>query len=283
MLTEARGSSQDEYILVSNGKLFSAVYRHPNHNNAAPPPMKRIPWGPRSGSPGINMFYNSEPLNGPLASDVLMRSIDDLQVIAGPTLLSVRYLVPLVGMLLVFTFAAGTRGLDNRAQKYAARTAVTAYLEQRRSRILEDINSSRPLAAILEQITELVSFKLQGAACWCQVAEGALLGNYPSRFGPAFAWSRRKSRLIPGPRLASSLPLSTRLQSRRPSSRRRSPWPPRLRPSPLRPAASTPISCAAPEFDLPHQHPQPVLARQAARRPDRRYPPSRRNLWTHLQ
>jgi diguanylate cyclase (GGDEF)-like protein len=55
-----------------------------------------------------------------------------------------------------------------------------AYLETRRSRILEDINGSRPLAEIIEEITELASFKLRGAPCWCQVADGALLGNCPA-------------------------------------------------------------------------------------------------------
>ncbi len=56
-------------------------------------------------------------------------------------------------------------------------TAALAVLEQRRSRILEDINGTRPLAEIIEEITELVSFKLQGAPCWCQIADGAQLGN----------------------------------------------------------------------------------------------------------
>jgi diguanylate cyclase (GGDEF)-like protein len=56
-----------------------------------------------------------------------------------------------------------------------------AYLEQRRSRILEDISGSRPLAEIIEQITELASFKLKGAPCWCQIADGAQLGNCPPK------------------------------------------------------------------------------------------------------
>jgi len=56
-----------------------------------------------------------------------------------------------------------------------------AYIEQRRSRILEDINGSRPLAEIIEEITELVSFRLHGAPCWCQIADGALLGNRPTK------------------------------------------------------------------------------------------------------
>jgi diguanylate cyclase (GGDEF)-like protein len=56
-----------------------------------------------------------------------------------------------------------------------------AYIERRRSRILEDINNACPLAEIIEQITELVSFKLKGAPCWCQIADGAQLGNCPPK------------------------------------------------------------------------------------------------------
>ena len=59
--------------------------------------------------------------------------------------------------------------------------AEVASIEQRRSRILEEINGSRPLAEIVEEITELVSFKLRGVPCWCQIADGAQLGNCPPK------------------------------------------------------------------------------------------------------
>jgi diguanylate cyclase (GGDEF)-like protein len=52
-------------------------------------------------------------------------------------------------------------------------------LEQRRSRILEDINGSRPLGEIIEQITEMVSIDLGGALCWCALANGARQGKFP--------------------------------------------------------------------------------------------------------
>jgi diguanylate cyclase (GGDEF)-like protein len=66
-------------------------------------------------------------------------------------------------------------------RKVRRQTAALADIEQRRGRILEDINGSRPLAEIVEQITELVSFKLNGAPCWCQIANGARLGNCPAK------------------------------------------------------------------------------------------------------
>jgi diguanylate cyclase (GGDEF)-like protein len=57
--------------------------------------------------------------------------------------------------------------------------ARLAYSERRRSRILEQINGVVPLAEIVEQTAELVSFRLQGAACWVHIEGGASLGNAP--------------------------------------------------------------------------------------------------------
>jgi diguanylate cyclase (GGDEF)-like protein len=86
----------------------------------------------------------------------------------------------LVGLLLAVVLAGGARGwmIERRVRR---QTAALAYIEKRRSRILEDINGSRPLAKIVEEITELVSFKLHGAPCWCQIADGAQLGNCPPK------------------------------------------------------------------------------------------------------
>jgi hypothetical protein len=77
-------------------------------------------------------------------------------------------------------FVVGARGwaIEHRVRR---QTAALALIEQRRSRILEDINGVRPLAEIVEEITELVSFKLRGAPCWCQIADGAQLGNCPPK------------------------------------------------------------------------------------------------------
>jgi diguanylate cyclase (GGDEF)-like protein len=72
-----------------------------------------------------------------------------------------------------------TAALAKRIEAEAALERRSAQLEQKRSRILEDINGSLPLAEILEEITELVSFMFNDAPCWCEVADGARLGNCP--------------------------------------------------------------------------------------------------------
>jgi diguanylate cyclase (GGDEF)-like protein len=122
----------------------------------------------------INPIVEEVPFN------ILLRSFDDVSVIAEPLLLSVRNLSIAAGLLFVLVLAAGARGwiLERRIRR---QTAALAYIERRRGRILEDINGSRPLAAIIEQITELVSFSLNGAPCWCQIADGAQLGNRPAK------------------------------------------------------------------------------------------------------
>jgi diguanylate cyclase (GGDEF)-like protein len=181
LLMEVRETSQDEYLLLSDGHLISAIYRHPNPaSGIPPPPMEQVPLGSKIRVTGISMYYTSDPFNGPLASDMLLRSFADIQVIAKPSWLNMSHLMFLVGVLLAVVVAIGGRGWYIE-RKVRRQTSALAYIEQRRSRILEDINGSRPLAEIVEQITELVSFKLQGAPCWCQIADGALLGNCPPK------------------------------------------------------------------------------------------------------
>jgi diguanylate cyclase (GGDEF)-like protein len=109
-----------------------------------------------------------------------MRSFDDITVVAGPSLLSVRNLILLAGFLLAVVVVVGVRGWSLE-RKVRRKIAASAYVERRRSRILEDINGSPPLAEIIEEITEMVSFWLNGAPCWCQIADGAQLGNCPPK------------------------------------------------------------------------------------------------------
>lgn len=176
-----REQSQDEFDLVSNGKLFTAIYRHPFGDRSLPR-MKQVPLGATIRVTGICMVVqgaNVDPSVQEVPFDILLRSYDDIEVVARPPLLSVRNLILLVGFLVALLFAAGARAwVVERTMR--RQNADAARIERRRSRILEDINGSRPLAAVLEQITELVSLRLGGAPCWCQIVDGARLGNCPA-------------------------------------------------------------------------------------------------------
>jgi len=114
-------------------------------------------------------------------------------VIAKPSLVNTRNLFLALAMLLAVVIAVFGWGWSLRrkvrlqtaalARQIEAESAVerrNAQLERQRSRILEDINGSLPLAEVLTQTVEMVSFMLDGAPCWCQIADGATLGNCPA-------------------------------------------------------------------------------------------------------
>jgi len=180
VVMEVRESSQDQYVLTADGQVFSAIYRHPDVAGLSPLPKNEVPLGSKVRVVGISILEGSNPWGHEVPFDILMRTPEDLSVVARPSLLSVRNLVVLVVLLLVCIVAVGARSLFFH-RKVRRETVALAYIEARRSRILEDINGSRPLAEVIEQITELASFKLQGAPCWCQIAGGAQLGNCPPK------------------------------------------------------------------------------------------------------
>jgi len=64
-------------------------------------------------------------------------------------------------------------------RKIRRQNARLAYIERRRGRILEDINGARQLTEIIADITGLVSLNMPDALCWCEIRDGARIGNSP--------------------------------------------------------------------------------------------------------
>ena len=178
VVTAVREANRDEVIVSSAGGLFTAVY---SRLNGAVPRMKKILPGSNVRVTGISIPENPAPLTSQVSFVILLRSPDDLAVVSKPSLLALRSPSFLFIPMLLVSIAAVAWGwrLRDRVRRQARKLAALAYLEQRRSRILGDINSSKPLVEILEKITEMVSFMLDGAACWCDVTDGAQLGICP--------------------------------------------------------------------------------------------------------
>ncbi len=197
VVAEVRGAAQDEYVLVADHNLFTAIYRHPPAAAGDdPPPMKHISIGSRVRVTGICVMNGSNPANGHASFNILLRSADDVAMLAQPSWRSVATLFRLVLILLVVVLVVGiwvgmlrrkvheqTAAITAQVEAEAALERRITHMEQWRSRILEDINSSMPLAEILEHITSMVSFCLNGAPCWCEIADGAKLGKQPKRRG----------------------------------------------------------------------------------------------------
>ncbi|HWF37558.1 MAG TPA: diguanylate cyclase [Candidatus Acidoferrales bacterium] len=182
LLMDVREAAQDEYVLVSNGQLFSAIFKHPAHgSDLGLAPMKAVPIGSWIRVTGICILESGDKVQDPVAFTVLVRSSDDLTILQGPSPFNVRNLSYLIGALLIVLCILGMRAwvTERRARKQNARLA---WMEQRRSRILEDINGSRPLLEVVEDITEMVSFQFFGAPCWCELSDGRVRGNAPERF-----------------------------------------------------------------------------------------------------
>jgi diguanylate cyclase (GGDEF)-like protein len=189
VVTQVREHVQDVYIISAEGHLFSASVRHPYvvefGASRALPPLPAIPPGSKVRITGVVIHDDANPFNGPMAFGILLRSTSDVVVIASPSWLNVRNLVQVVSVLLVIVFAVCAwvwmlrRKVHRQTAELATRIEAEAILERKKSRILEDINGTRPLPEILQQITELVSFRLGGAPCWCEVGDSLKLGCVP--------------------------------------------------------------------------------------------------------
>jgi diguanylate cyclase (GGDEF)-like protein len=174
VVTQVQESSQDEYVIASGDKLFSAIFRH---LDGPRPSTRRVPLGSKVRVTGICMLENANPFIAQMPFNILVRSDEDVAVIAGPSLLSVRNLTLALGLLFLIAFGAGTRSwaLERKVRQktaaLAARIEAEAVLERRRSAILEDISGNRPLARILTQITQMLSETLDGVPCWCEIVD----------------------------------------------------------------------------------------------------------------
>jgi diguanylate cyclase (GGDEF)-like protein len=177
-MTEVQAALQDKYVFSSQGQLFTAVY---NHLDDGASPMRQIPQGSSVRVTGICIPENFNPFGSRPSFEILLRSPDDIAIVAKPSLLALSKLTITFGVMLLVVIAVCFWGwtLKRRVRRQAGKLATMAYLEQRRSRILADINSSKPLTEILESISEMISFMLGGAPCWCGVNDGELLGKYP--------------------------------------------------------------------------------------------------------
>ena len=148
VVTEAREGAQDEYVVVADGHPFSAIYQHPT---GPTPPMKDIPLGAKVRVTGICTLHDANPFGGPVAFDIILRGFDDIAIVSQPSMLNTRNLTILVVVLLLIVAFFGARGwasernMRSQAAAMSARTEAEAELQRRRSRILEDINGSRPL------------------------------------------------------------------------------------------------------------------------------------------
>ncbi|MGC1422006.1 MAG: GGDEF domain-containing protein [Terracidiphilus sp.] len=196
VLAENRSAAQDEYVLTAGGNLFSAIYRLPpprSLQTTALPAFKHLVLGSTVRVAGICIMGDSNPFDTQVPFKLLMRTTDDIISVGAPPWVSVGNLVRVVVVLLAMVLIVGVWGWVLRMKVQNQTVTITTHaetearierhntqLEVKRSRILEDINSSRPMPELIDAVTEMVAFSLDFPFCWCEMPDGARLGNAPS-------------------------------------------------------------------------------------------------------
>jgi diguanylate cyclase (GGDEF)-like protein len=193
VVAQVRGVDKDEYVLAVGDNLFSAIYRYPSSGaDRSSEPIKNLREGATVRVTGICIINSPNSFDAHSSFNILLRTADDLAVVGKAPLLSIANLSKLVSFLAVLVLGVAMWGamLRRRVRKQTASITARAeaeaqeerrnmQLEQWRSRILEDINSSRPLGELIDHICSMVSFTLHGAPCWCEIAEQTNLGQRP--------------------------------------------------------------------------------------------------------
>ena len=93
LVTRVREAAQDQYVIVSHGHVFSAIYRHPERGLDLPvSPIQDLTLGSRVRITGICVLDKGDQFRGPVAFHFLLRSSQDVALVAGPSIISVRNL-----------------------------------------------------------------------------------------------------------------------------------------------------------------------------------------------
>jgi len=181
LIMRVREAAQDQYVITSQGRVFSAIYRHPERGmNLTPLPMRELPLGSRIRVTGICVLDRSDQFRGPAAFHLLLRSSDDIALLAGPSLISVRNLGIVLAILLIALFILIAKALLLERKLRRRDVTASAAVERWRNRVIDGINQAIPLRDTLLQITELLAFRLQVEFAWAEIELEGTFGNCPS-------------------------------------------------------------------------------------------------------
>ena len=96
VITEVNEDSQDEMVLAVDGRQFSAIYRHPF---GRPSSFRGVPIGAKVRATGICILEYSNPFIDQMPFTILLRNIDDIEVVARPSPINTRNLLLLTDSL----------------------------------------------------------------------------------------------------------------------------------------------------------------------------------------
>jgi len=191
LATEVHERHQDTLVLRSGGHIFSAILSRTVWNKEFDGlSLPEYSAGSRVRVTGICFVHAGGPWNTERWFDLQLRSPEDVTVLVSPPWWTVRRLLYVSGVLLLLMMAAliwalmlqrkvrkQTEQIRLTMESEAARERRIAFLEKERGRVLEAINSMLNLDEVLLMILRLISTQLEGRSCWCELANGTLVGE----------------------------------------------------------------------------------------------------------
>jgi diguanylate cyclase (GGDEF)-like protein len=181
LIMQVGEAAQDQYVIASQGHVFSAIYRHPERGLNLPLyPMRKFPLGSRVRVTGICVLDRGDQFRGPVAFHVLLPSSQDIAMLAGPSLISVRNLGILIGVLVIVVVVVIGKAFLLERKLRRQDVATASAMDRWRTRVIDGINNAIPLQETLSQITELLSLQLQVEYCWAEIELEGTFGNCPA-------------------------------------------------------------------------------------------------------
>jgi diguanylate cyclase (GGDEF)-like protein len=191
LVTEVNEPQQDTLVIKTDSHLFTALLpRTVWKREANPIALPDYPINSTVRITGVCVIHAGGPWNTERWFELELRSPEDVTVLAAPAWWTVRRLLYLSATLLALMMAALIwvvilqRKIRNQTEQIrltmeseAARERRIAFLEKERGRVLEAINSMLNLDDVLLMILRLISTQLEERSCWCELANGTLVGQ----------------------------------------------------------------------------------------------------------
>jgi diguanylate cyclase (GGDEF)-like protein len=191
LAAEVHESHQDTLVIQSGSHVFSAILARTVWNNELQEialPDYRV--GSIVRVAGVCFVNAGGPWHTETSFDLQMRSPEDVTVLVAPPWWTVRRLLYVSAALLALMLTAlvwalmlhgkvrrQTEQIRATMESEAARERRIAFLEKERGRVLEAINSMLNLDDVLLMILRLISTQLEDRSCWCELANGTVVGQ----------------------------------------------------------------------------------------------------------
>ncbi|HVT96074.1 MAG TPA: GGDEF domain-containing protein [Acidobacteriaceae bacterium] len=191
LAAEVHEPHQDTLVIQAGPHVFSAILPRTVWNqDLKEAVLPDYPIGSTVRIAGVCFVHAGGPWNTERWFDLQLRTPEDVTVLVAPSWWTVRRLLYVSAALLFLMLTALVWAfmLQNKVRRQSEQIRVTmeseaarerriAFLEKERGRVLEAINSMLNMDDVLLMILRLISTQLEDRSCWCELANGTIVGQ----------------------------------------------------------------------------------------------------------